>query len=102
MNDVLLSCFDAISGEVIFQERLRGAGDFMTSPWAYDGKIFNSDASGMTYVVKAGSEFELIDTNDLYERTWATPAAANRSLLIRTMENLICIRRPTDAMQLLK
>ena len=93
----VLACFDANTGEVIYQKRISGAGDFMTSPWANDGKVFNTDASGLTHVIRAGSEFELLDTNDLYERCWSTPAAASGSLVIRTMENLFCIRRPLES-----
>src|SRR5204863_9042299 len=84
----LVSCFDAKTGKAAYtKERIPGAGAFWASPWAADGKVFCLDETGATHVLKAGSEFEVVRTNklarDLY---WSTPAAANGSLFIRSVD----------------
>ena len=64
------------------------------SPWAYDGKIFCLNEDGVTYVLAAGDQFELLHTNALAEddMCMATPAIAGDRLLIRTSSRLYCIR----------
>ena len=88
-------CFDAADGAEIYEpERLRNGKAFTSSPWAYGGKIFCLNEDGVTFVIKAGDEFELLHTNTLAEDDMgmATPAIAGDSLLIRTAARLYCIR----------
>jgi outer membrane protein assembly factor BamB len=88
----LLSCFDAHTGEKVYKERIPGARGFTSSPWAYDGKLFFLDDAGATHVVKAGSEFQVLGKNALDEMCWSSPAIANGSLYLRTVDHLFCIR----------
>jgi len=85
---------DARTGEEIYDKKRidRAGGDFTTSPWAYNGKIFCMNEDGTTYVIRAGSSFEVIGTNSLDEVTLATPAILRDSLLIRTATKLYRIR----------
>ena len=80
---------DARTGEEVYgrQRIVVGAG-FTSSPWAYDGKIFALSEDGDTYVIRAGTEFELLGVNALDEFTMATPAIAQGSLFIRTASKL--------------
>ena len=76
------SCLDARSGKVHWSERL--AGDFSASPVYADGRLYFVNEAGVTYVVRAGQEFELLATNDLEEGALASPAVADEALYLRT------------------
>ncbi len=89
----VLVCLDAKSGKQIYKERINGARGFTSSPWAYDGKVFCLDDSGTTHVVQAGKEFKQLGTNTLSGMTWSSPAVANGSLFLRTVDHLYCIRQ---------
>ncbi len=66
---------------------------FSASPWAYNGKIFALSEDGDTFVIAAGPEFKVIGKNSLEERTLATPAIADHSIIIRTASHLVRIKR---------
>lgn len=86
----IASAVDAETGEVVWKQRL--GGSFSASPIAAAGKIYFVDESGATYIVEASRTFSLTATNDLDERTLASPALANGTLLIRTDDRLWAIR----------
>src|SRR5262249_48883635 len=54
------ACYDARTGQEVYKDRLGGANAFTSSPWAYDGKIFCLSEDGDTFVIKAGTKFEVI------------------------------------------
>lgn len=85
-----LTCHDARTGEVVYgkQRISRDAVNFTASPWAYNDKVFCLDEAGTTFVVQAGPEYKLVDTNELGEMCMATPAIVSEGLLIRTHSNL--------------
>jgi hypothetical protein len=66
---------------------------FTASPWAYNGKIFLLSEDGDTFVVQAGPEYRLLGRNPLSGMTLATPAVAQRSVIIRTQSHLYRIAR---------
>lgn len=77
----IASCVDVLSGEVRWSERL--AGNFSASPVAAEGRIYFQNEAGVAFVVKASSTYELLATNDLGEKTLASPAVADGTLFIR-------------------
>ena len=84
-----LLCHDARTGEEIYGRRRIAPGHgFTASPWAYNGKVFALSEDGITYVMEAGAEFEIVGTNDLDEMALATPAIARGSLILRTQSKL--------------
>ena len=91
-----MSCYDAATGKQLYKERLRGAGSFTASPWAYDGKVFCLDDAGTTHVIKAGPEFKALGENDVEEMCWSSPGAAAGALFLRTVDHLYCIRTASD------
>jgi len=93
----MLACFRAPTGDLVFdRERLPQGMHFTASPWAYDGKVFCLNEDGVTFVLRAGDEFELLHTNVLADddMCMATPAMAGDRLLIRTAARVYCIRHP--------
>ncbi len=88
----ILSRVEAKTGKVSYRSRLTTGGDFTSSPWAYDGKIFCLSEEGQTFVVAAGEKFELLRTNTFDEMALATPAIVGDRLLLRTESKLYSIR----------
>ena len=53
--------FNARDGAEVFgRQRIPKGGSFTASPWAYDGKVFCLNEDGVTFVLKAGSQFEVL------------------------------------------
>jgi hypothetical protein len=65
-----------------------GAAAFTASPWAYNGKVFCLSEDGDTFVIQAGPEYKLLGKNSIGEMSMATPAIAQRSLILRTQQRL--------------
>jgi outer membrane protein assembly factor BamB len=91
----LIACFDAKDGTQVFGvKRLPNGRAFTSSPWAYNGKIFCLNEDGVTSVLTASDEFEVLHTNALAEddMCMATPAMAGDRLIIRTSARVYCIQ----------
>lgn len=80
------TCLDAKTGEVHWTERL--GGSFSASPVFAEGRIYFTNEDGTTYVIKASKEYELLATNDLGERSLASPAVDDGTLYLRTASHL--------------
>ncbi len=93
----LLACFDAEDGTEIYpRKRVAGGTGFTASPWAIGNRIFCLDEDGVTHVVRAGDEFEVLYKNVLADDDMgtATPVIVGDRLLIRTSARLYSIRSP--------
>jgi outer membrane protein assembly factor BamB len=90
----MMTCYDAKTGEAKYsRERIPQAKSFWASPWAANGNIFCLDEDGVTHVLKAGPEFDVIGKNALARETyWATPAIAGGALFVRGVDTLYCIK----------
>ena len=89
MGNGVLVCFDGKTGKEHYRERL--GGDCNSSPVASDGRVYFSNNDGQTFVIKAGTKFELLATNELGERITASPAISGNDLIYRTDSNLFCV-----------
>jgi outer membrane protein assembly factor BamB len=78
----IMTCLDIHSGEVHWTSRL--GGNFSSSPLFADGRIYVGNRDGATFVIKPGKTYDLLATNQLDGRIFATPAAVDRSLYLRT------------------
>ena len=93
----ILLCYDARTGQEVYpRQRITAGTLFTASPWAYNGKIFVLSEDGDTFVIQAGSEFEVLGRNSLDEMTLSTPAVARGSLIIRTATKLYRIAESGD------
>lgn len=91
----LFGCFDPQTGEEIYErKRIPDGKAFTSSPWASDDKIFCANEDGVTFVIRAGKEFEILHTNTLAEddMCMATPAIVGDRVLLRTAARLYCIQ----------
>ena len=92
----IFQCFDPATGEEVYKkQRIPDGKAFTSSPWAADGKVFCINEDGVTFVIRAGREFEILHTNTLEEddMCMATPAIAGDRLLIRTDKRLYCMQK---------
>jgi outer membrane protein assembly factor BamB len=78
----IFSCVEAKNGRAFYRERLRGK--FSASPMYADGKIYVSSREGVTFVVKAAKEFEVLAENKLDGQIMASAAAQDGALFLRT------------------
>jgi len=91
-DDGMVTCAEARTGQVLWQERL--GGSCLASPLWADGRIYFFRQDARTAVVKAGRQFERLADNVLEGTLIATPAMDERSLYLRTDTHLYCIREP--------
>jgi outer membrane protein assembly factor BamB len=82
----IASCLDSRSGKVHWTERLGGA--FSASPVAVEGRLYFLGEAGTCHVIAAGTEFKRLATNELGEKTFASPALSDGTLFIRSEAHL--------------
>jgi outer membrane protein assembly factor BamB len=82
----VLTCVDAKSGKEHWQQRL--GGDFSASPIFADDKLYFLNEEGEGFVIQPGKTYKELARNALEERTLASFAVVDQSLLIRTESHL--------------
>ena len=87
-----ITCYDALTGEVFWNERLKGSR-YLSSLVAGDGKVYACNTTGLTTVIAADAEFKIIAENDLKGRCYASPAIADGCILLRIADYLYCIEK---------
>ena len=88
----VVRCFQATTGEKIYERRLDDGAAIIASLVAADGKIFCASENGSVYVLKSGPEFEVLARNGMGEPCYATPAISAGVLFIRTTRHLFAIQ----------
>jgi outer membrane protein assembly factor BamB len=84
-----LSCFEAKSGKRLWMNQL--GLHHSGSPVVADGRIYLTDDDGVTYVLKAGPDFEVLARNPLQDECYSSPAISQGQIFIRTNRFLFCI-----------
>jgi outer membrane protein assembly factor BamB len=88
----VLTCFDAKTGTVYYEERLRAGGDGFTASPVSDGRhLFFPSEQGDVYVVRAGKVFGIVSTNAMSETVMASPALSDGKLFLRTRGHLVAV-----------
>ena len=68
-NDAFLSCLNALTGEVIYQDqRLDGLRGLYASPIAAGGLVYLVGREGATMVIRDAAKFEIVSNNQLSDR----------------------------------
>ncbi|MDX2034359.1 MAG: PQQ-binding-like beta-propeller repeat protein [Blastocatellia bacterium] len=97
-NNGVLTCYDAKTGERIYQQRIAGQSNaFSASPIAADGKLYFAGEDGDVFVVKAGPKYELLATNPMGEVMMSTPAISEGMLIVRTIGHVYGIAEASAA-----
>ncbi|QDU19194.1 PQQ-like beta-propeller repeat protein [Urbifossiella limnaea] len=84
------SCWDVKTGTQRWKERLGGVGHH-ASAVAADGRVYFTADDGVTTVVRASAEFEVLARNPLGEKVFASPAFSDREVFVRGEKHLFCI-----------
>jgi outer membrane protein assembly factor BamB len=93
----IVDCVSLESGEVVWEERHRGAGGnspVWASPILIGNLLYVVNQAGDTMILQAGPEYRLVEVNRIGETCNATPAVAYGDLFLRTHTTLWCIRQP--------
>ena len=91
-NDAFLSCLNALTGEVIYQDQpLPGVRSIYASPLAANGHLYIVGREGTVMVVKDAPQFEVVSTNKLDDRIDASPVMLGKELFLRGHQHLYCI-----------
>jgi outer membrane protein assembly factor BamB len=78
----IAQCIEAETGQLIYRKRI--GGNFSASPLISENHLYFTSEEGVTTVLRAGREYEEIAENDLGERTLASLAVVEDSILLRT------------------
>lgn len=85
------TCLDARSGEEHWRERL--GGNYSASPIYADGKLYFWSEDGLSSVIRPGTTFDLVTTNQLDGSIMASPAMVDGAILLRTDTHLYRIEQ---------
>lgn len=85
----VLACYDAKSGEKLWSQEY--GGSFYASPVYADGKVYITDMTGKTYIVKATRDYQLVGTPEIGEKAVCSPIFQDGKVYLRGMNNLYCI-----------
>jgi outer membrane protein assembly factor BamB len=89
----ILTCAEPQSGQVHWSERV--GGNYSASPVSVGNHLYLTSEEGKVTVVEANkSGMRVVAQNDLEERTLASPAILNRTLLLRSAQHLWKIVTP--------
>lgn len=90
----LVQCYDLLTGEEIWNERLFSSGA-QSGSWSSlvlsEDNLYLLNKEGDAFIFKASPKFELVATNSLGEPTNSSIVPAYGNLFIRTHEGLWCI-----------
>ena len=90
----LLECFDAVSGKVLYDERLGVGGGYTASPIAADGRVYLPSYSGTIVVVDGrAKELKVLAKDNIGEKISATPALVQNVMYVRTDGHLFAFGR---------
>ena len=81
-------CFDAKSGEILWEERLREHHASLSSA---EGRVYFINDFGILRSVKPGKAYELVAESELKEKVFASPALSEGQMFIRGEKSLICL-----------
>ena len=89
----VLTVRETKTGSEVYKQRVSsgGSNNFTASAVATNDHLYFSAESGNVLVIKTGSEYESVATNEMDAILMSTPAIAGNQLFIRTDQHLVCI-----------
>jgi outer membrane protein assembly factor BamB len=88
-----LDCYDALTGEDIYHEKLGRTQSFTASPVIADGRLYAANDAGLVYTIACGREFEVLAENKLHDTCMVTPAITDGIIFFRTQERLVAVAK---------
>ncbi|MBX3733068.1 MAG: PQQ-like beta-propeller repeat protein [Verrucomicrobiae bacterium] len=91
-NNAQLSIFDAREGRALVEaERLDGIFGIYASPTGAADRVYVTGRNGVVWVLKNGTELEVLARNSLDDGFDATPALVGREIYLRGKQNLYAL-----------
>lgn len=87
-NGGQLTCIDLKAGKRVHRMRTGGRGTHYASPIIAGEYLYSADGNGRVSVLSLGAKPKVIATNELGDKVYATPAADDGVLYIRTHSKL--------------
>jgi outer membrane protein assembly factor BamB len=90
-------CFEAKTGEILWEERMREHHASLTSA---EGNVYFINDFGAMRVVKPGREYKLVAESEFEEKVFASPAMSEGQIFVRGGQHLFCLGKriqPTAA-----
>lgn len=88
----VLTCFDAQTGDINFNERIGSGSEGFTASPVSDGRhLYITSEVGNVYVADADTKLSIVATNKLGETCMASPAVCDGTLFFRAREHLIAV-----------
>ncbi len=84
-----MRCFEARTGKEQWMEKL--GEHHSASPVSANGLLYVTADDGTTFVLRAGSRYELVSRNELGEECYSSPALSRGQLFLRGLRHLYCI-----------
>lgn len=94
VTDGFAQCYELATGRMLWEERLSAtgaSGQVWGSGVLVGDRIYVSNQSGDTFILRAAPKFEVIATNPLGELSNSTPALSNGEIFLRTHAALYCV-----------
>ena len=86
----MVTCLDAMTGKVIWKEKL--SGNFNSSPVYAAGNIYFFNVKGDCTIIKPGETFQKVAENNIGETVKAVPVFVNNKVILRTEKHLVVIK----------
>ncbi len=83
------ACLDAATGDMFWEHRL--SGKYGASILLNQDKVYFFSKKGLCTVVRAGKTLEILAENQLDDGFYASAAAVDKSLILRTSTHVYCI-----------
>jgi outer membrane protein assembly factor BamB len=87
----IMWCLDAKTGAEIYGQQRLKPGTYSGSLVLADDKLYITNEEGLTTVIKAGPQFEILAENPLNDYCLSSPAISDGQIFIRTATNLYAI-----------
>jgi outer membrane protein assembly factor BamB len=87
----IVFCLDAKTGQEIYGGQRMKPGTYSASPILADGKIYITNEDGLTTVLKAGPQFEILAENNVNDYCLSTIAISDGQIFLRTSQHLYAI-----------
>jgi len=85
----VLACYEAKTGTKLWEQEY--GNPFYSSPVYADGKVYITDMTGKTHIVKATKDYQLVGTPELGEKAVCSAVFQDGRVFIRGMNNLYCL-----------
>jgi outer membrane protein assembly factor BamB len=80
------TAIEARTAKVVWTQRI--PGNYSASPLYAEGRIYFFSEEGVTTVIRAGRNYEVLATNQLEDGFMASPAVSGKTLLLRSKTHL--------------